>query len=748
MATSQPVGSTDNPRPRLNPFAFPSDTDFRFVLLIVSVLGSSLLLYGSMYEALPATRDYKQSEYQECARQGDPMDMSGSYAERTARVLAYGQCTARADRLQAAWMVGGVVVVLILATALYWTYPLRIFRRDGLVSVKESATEVEAALREMQRASDLQMDPTFVWNALDPTHSGLAFGRWGRYYVAITGGLVTQLYSDQPAVRAVVLHELAHVRNADVDRTYFTDALWQAFLVAALLPFAASQALSGRGLADVAELSWRIIPLVALVYLTRNAVLRARELYADVRASTWQGSRDGLRRTLEALPPSRWWWAGLWQLHPEPADRTRAVADTRHLFRLHVWEAFGTGVAAGLTLPNLVVLLGLLIPMPVAIVRPGVAALICAPLAVGVVGLAVWRATFAAVADGRPVRGAGRAGIALSLGLVFGQELSLAAVELGRDMGPVAGVPVAALNLVWGGVLATALFLYFRWIAASASVWLEVTVDDSSPGQAYRIGLTVAGAMLVAWLGVLYFVYLAARTGGNAITLADVQGGPLSDTSSSVPTDATAIGPLAQSASTVLVGLDLLALATLLALCGYPLAAWLWRHRRNAPTVASWAFLDVGTAVHLPPQASLRPVPAMVVGLAGGFVYCVLTLVVYIALFQSRSTSASWADAVAAWTQFGTLALATAVQVIVALIPALWMRRIAALHGMFAAFVAGWVMGIGTIAILAAFGLLWDDWQLTLFLVSAFIIVGACFAGPPALLAATIAARIRRQASE
>ncbi len=35
--------------PRLNPFAFPSDTDIRFVLLVVSVVGVSLYGYLSFY---------------------------------------------------------------------------------------------------------------------------------------------------------------------------------------------------------------------------------------------------------------------------------------------------------------------------------------------------------------------------------------------------------------------------------------------------------------------------------------------------------------------------------------------------------------------------------------------------------------------------------------------------------------------------------------------------------------------------
>ncbi len=33
-------------RPRLNPFAFPSDTDLRFMMLVVTVLGASLFIYN------------------------------------------------------------------------------------------------------------------------------------------------------------------------------------------------------------------------------------------------------------------------------------------------------------------------------------------------------------------------------------------------------------------------------------------------------------------------------------------------------------------------------------------------------------------------------------------------------------------------------------------------------------------------------------------------------------------------------
>lgn len=43
----------------------------------------------------------------------------------------------------------------------------------------------------------------------------------------------------QPAAfEAVILHELAHIRNKDVNQTYLAIAIWRAFVLAALLPLA------------------------------------------------------------------------------------------------------------------------------------------------------------------------------------------------------------------------------------------------------------------------------------------------------------------------------------------------------------------------------------------------------------------------------------------------------------------------------------------------------------------------------
>ncbi len=92
-------------------------------------------------------------------------------------------------------------------------------------------------LAALAREAELPEEPRWLWNPLDPSPTGLAFGRPGSHSVALMGGLVTRQIADPPAFRSVVRHELAHLRNHDVDLTYATVSLWYAFLLTGVLPF-------------------------------------------------------------------------------------------------------------------------------------------------------------------------------------------------------------------------------------------------------------------------------------------------------------------------------------------------------------------------------------------------------------------------------------------------------------------------------------------------------------------------------
>ena len=104
---------------------------------------------------------------------------------------------------------------------------------------------------------------------------------------------------------------------------------------------------STRGSTPCLRVGWRVAALALLVYLTRNAILRSREVYADVRASAAPGAADALARLLAALPrPRTTGLSRLVRVHPDPSARLAAMLDTGPLFRLDLFTAFGAGIAA------------------------------------------------------------------------------------------------------------------------------------------------------------------------------------------------------------------------------------------------------------------------------------------------------------------------------------------------------------------------------------------------------------------
>src|SRR5262249_31613380 len=137
----------------------------------------------------------------------------------------------------------------------------------------------------------------------------------------------------------------------------------------------------------------RVLGLALLVLTLGAATLRAREVYADVRASVWDGPDGALGRLLDEMvdeqtPALR---APL-RLHPPSAGRRRALDDTRGLFRLSFWDACLAGAAATVAFENVATVADwLTTAWNVPFLATSVAALVFAPLLTGIIGLGVWR---------------------------------------------------------------------------------------------------------------------------------------------------------------------------------------------------------------------------------------------------------------------------------------------------------------------------------------------------------------------
>jgi len=475
-----------------------------------------------------------------------------------------------------------------------------------------------------------------------------------------------------------------------VNKTYLTVAVWWAFVGVALIPLAVNRLYEDLYFAFA--VGWRALALAVVVYLTRNAVLRAREVYADVRASAWEGPGGALARVLEnsstpkvsprrALIPER--WRNMFSVHPDPEARHRALEETHKLFGMGFWDAFGTGIAVAIALPSVDFLLdsfgtgigavttysGLLLFSVLG------AALIFAPLMVGVVGSGAWRTTFAALVRGEAPSGAGRLGIALGLGIGLGQILSFEAVAGGVEQStPINPALFLGFNVLWVALLVASLFFLLRWIVVGASLWMGTATTRRSLRLAYVSGLIVASGLLALWIGVLFLFRDFAEV-----------------LSSEILPSLTLVRPLI--------------LPALIALWAFPLAACLRRNRVASSSESGWEFLDPPPQrPALPRQVPCRPGLAIKIGLVGGLIFCVLLLVLH-AWWQLGVPEATRnTDEAKLMFAFAQVAVAALMQAGVATFVAVRVKRLGGVHGLFAAFVAGCAMTVGILGLNLLFG--------------------------------------------
>jgi Zn-dependent protease with chaperone function len=303
-------------RSRLNPFAFPSDTTLRFILLVIFVVCGSGRLYGDFRE--DARMDQVASECISNVWSHINGILNPDTSEDAEKIGILGRevfseiakCSEML-RPKVWWSISGVLLTFGVAAVIYWLYPAWKLKAGGFTKITPSELpEIEQELRDICQVSGIRDPPNFVWN---PIASGLplAFGRSGRYYVALTGSFIIKyLCGDKGTFRAIILHELAHIRNGDVGKTYWVISLWLAFLIISIVPslVVVSWCLVNWRLAYVFTLINDNVLCAGVILLWGSAVLRAREYYADVRTSVWCGVSQ-VDRALFALPdifPRRW----------------------------------------------------------------------------------------------------------------------------------------------------------------------------------------------------------------------------------------------------------------------------------------------------------------------------------------------------------------------------------------------------------------------------------------------------------
>jgi Zn-dependent protease with chaperone function len=666
-------------RPRLNPFAFPSDTAFRFGLLVAAVFGANLYVWQWIASTSRSPAEHSAGTL-ECLALV-PTNTT-SLQELTTVNEAFSDCTSQLYRYQVWWMLGGTAALLLAAAAIMVATPLWITRRRKLQPLR--AADAPAVVEEVAAlAREQELDPPrLFWNPLDASAGGLAFGHPGRYSVAIGGGLVVKQAVDPPAFRAVVRHELAHIRNRDVGITYFTLAVWYAFLLVAVTPFVVT--LVGEDL--LSNVVARLAVLALLVYLTRNAVLRSREVYADLRASVPDGPGGALRRVLAALPrPKTDPLSRVRSPHPDPARRLAALDDTRPLFPLGAVVAFAAGLTATVAFDSVVQLLSSFVSDPFDLYF--LAGIVLVPLAAGVVGVAIWREAFAAHAEGREPASPWIDALAFAAGFALGPALALDRIVAPSGDTTVVHELDSIDGLVWAGVLVGGLVLIVAWIRTSASWWLRA-LGGRRPRLALTVGMLIGGAALTTFTAIFTIVRELRPTLAISRAASSVEHQQVDAQVWAVP---ERVWQFVMDGELLVIAHKpyLVPLFALLVL--FPFAA---AFARRGSLDAPWAFLDPGGRLKTPTMA-IRPLLPLAIGALAGLGFLVLAALVRLYMHYGVSAETRAMDATLLSFFVSMVSLAILVQLVAGAVGAWHGGLVGALGASLVAGCFGWLGIIG-----------------------------------------------------
>lgn len=682
---------------RVNPFAFPSETTLRFVLLVIFVICGSARLYGEFPgQDDPAVNQCLTQFWSGLSKlnRSPPADIArdAGIVGREGAPLA-AQCAALL-RPAIVWKISGICTVILVAALFYYAYPTWELRRRRLQPLSPSELpEITHELQSLAETARLPKPPIVVWNPLT-TALPVVFGRHGRYYVALSGSFVTQhFYRDRDSFRAIMLHEFAHIHNGDIPKTYLTLSLLLGFLATTLAPslLLASWNLATLRWLEAASLLINGMLWTAVVILSGLAVLRAREFYADVRASIWNRASwvDHALSTLSE--PDAKGWRRYLRFHPDPRERRQIVEDPSRLLRLSFADTFGIGIAAWSVVD---IVSGLLVPFlpdeawaafvffaSIKLVVPAVVFI----LAIGAIGIGVWRSAFSSLLKGkRPSKGTGWLSVAFVLGAFPGLILVLAQAALQSFAAQPLPFWIALASLQLDAaiyiVLLVGCLLIFRWISEAASAWFEVVLRSRSPRPILLLSVATALILVVGTLGLATFVvqlsFVVApwrQEGAGGIYLYVVAAG----------------GPII--------------IASLVA-WGFPLTALWWRKQVMPAQVAHWVFLD-GAVPRIPAQEPVRPGRALTTGIVMGLLFL---LMLELVLFRDQLPAAI-ADGIKSafdWLLAGTARVfgdegfllpgsGALFQAIAAAIVAGRATRLSAVCGLFAASVAGFIIVAG-----------------------------------------------------
>ncbi|MFG2715087.1 M48 family metalloprotease [Streptomyces goshikiensis] len=502
--SSAAAGPRRTPLP-LSPFSLPSGTTFRFALLVIAVSGTVFSVGLFWVRPFLGDRAVGVEAARACVEKYTAGAASGD--AEAARHLAL--CGGLSDS-GLLWIQLGVLGCFWTLVALvYWILPGWRIRRRGYGPLDSHRfSGIREELARLSRSTGLEQRVNLLVDLLDGRVNGLAFGRAGKRYVLLSRGLIALYDTDPGAFRAIVLHELAHLRNRDVDIAYLTlISSWLfsrlvAIPVTLAFPLAVFAPSAGPASFYLGTAAGTLLVGLA-VPLTRNAVLRSREFHADARAAAWETEGTGLAAVLStqrdidaqaAVPPVEFL-----RPHPLAARRLDALRDPAPLFSFVPWEGFALGLVCAIAQGPVTAFTSGFLGLPAS--HPLAALPAALPLAGGA-AYGLWRAELAAFHFGRSVSSAHRAAVATGIGFLTGTVFRPTNFGTPRA-GPSA---LAGESAAWLLLLFLGSYVFVRWLAHSARAWAPLGAVGRPRGLLVATVMCCALVPLSFGLGLSYVI--------------------------------------------------------------------------------------------------------------------------------------------------------------------------------------------------------------------------------------------------
>ncbi|MFI6285502.1 M48 family metalloprotease [Streptomyces sp. NPDC051018] len=434
-------------------------------------------------------------------------------------VTAFTSCIDGVRLAQAAVVLCGPLALLVLAIAVRAAS-----RRWTLSRTAPADPEMLARLGEALPEGAPRV-PELVVDHRRPTGTDArASGTVRRPRIIVDGGAYAESERD---IRTMLRHELAHLEARDVGRVRLALSAWWVLLAGVTLPLLAALALRPGLLAPAVGV--RMTAIVAVFGLILCGVLRVREYDADVRASADPRDPGGMAAYIGRTGPltagKRLLYALGLATHPTGRARLAMLARPGRLWGFSPFEALATGIAAGLVLTDLALLVAALTPDSI-VVGHRIAGALTGWAIAGVVTVALWRAAAVGHPDARGLRPA-RAGAALGAGILAGTQLSArAAGDWQLDTVTADGLTssFSLLSVSTGRIVVlTALLVlggaaFGHWAAALARA-TGATVAGRWSAPACAAAVALSGLVLAVPLGTWFTLAVVAANGGDAIGL-------------------------------------------------------------------------------------------------------------------------------------------------------------------------------------------------------------------------------------